>query len=757
MSTFDSTREKLKDLLSSITTGKLQLPEFQRDWVWDDAHIRSLLVSIARSFPVGAIMLLEKGGEVRFAERPLEGVSFSGQIPPAETLILDGQQRLTTLTQALVGNGPVRTRDDKNVPINRYYYLDIAKAMEGGSNFVDEAAIVAVDEDHKLRKNFGREVVLDLSTPEFQYAAMHYPFSLVIQSEQSDRWEVGLLAHWQNDMARYQQYLAFRGKVLNAFRYYELPAIKLKKETSREGICLVFEKVNTGGVSLNAFELVTATYAADGYDLRKDWFGDKKANAIGRQGRLFTDHLLKGIEATDFLQAISILDTYERRQADLAGGKDRKQATAISAKKETMLALPLAAYNKWKDSVERGFLEAGKFLRGEQFYSKDLVPYRAQIVPMAALMARLGDEWRMTAINAKLQRWFWCGVFGELYGGASETRIANDFEDLIDWIAGAGGEPRTIVDAGFQPSRLDTMRTRLSAAYKGLQVLLLREGAKDFYYKQTIQQIDKDEANLDIHHVFPRRWCEQHGIPPRRYNSVINKTPISVKANRSIGGKAPSQYLQQIQAHPRVALAPDMMDEILRTHRIQPELLRGDNFEEFIDARRHALLDLIRQVTGNELLPTVNITEPDEDEEEELQQDEQEQNSGTVDTEQRIYDEAYWREKAYWTDDAAKALLGIVGPVLEQPKVKYLKNYVSVVDNGSTYFWLYKRTGGKSILNAWVGEHLLQEAQDMLSAKGMAHRLRKDHVLIPTDEKTLQDNSELFKNLAELVKRAWVM
>ena len=89
MGTFDSGKQGLTGLLDAAVAGKLQLPDFQRDWRWDDSHIRSLLTSIARRFPVGAIMLLEKGGNVRFAERPLQGVSFNGTAPVAEKLILN--------------------------------------------------------------------------------------------------------------------------------------------------------------------------------------------------------------------------------------------------------------------------------------------------------------------------------------------------------------------------------------------------------------------------------------------------------------------------------------------------------------------------------------------------------------------------------------------------------------------------------------------------------------------------------------------
>ena len=73
MNKFDSTKELLKDIINGIKNGKVQLPDFQRDWVWDDEHIRSLLVSVAKSFPVGAVMLLEKGKGVDLGYLPIAG------------------------------------------------------------------------------------------------------------------------------------------------------------------------------------------------------------------------------------------------------------------------------------------------------------------------------------------------------------------------------------------------------------------------------------------------------------------------------------------------------------------------------------------------------------------------------------------------------------------------------------------------------------------------------------------------------------
>jgi len=93
------------------TAGKIQLPDFQRGWIWDDNRIKGILASVAKSFPIGAIMLLETGNKnVRFKTKPVEGVKLDNEVKP-DLLILDGQQRLTSLYQTIVTNEVVTTRN----------------------------------------------------------------------------------------------------------------------------------------------------------------------------------------------------------------------------------------------------------------------------------------------------------------------------------------------------------------------------------------------------------------------------------------------------------------------------------------------------------------------------------------------------------------------------------------------------------------------------------------------------------------------
>ena len=590
MPNFDSTKLSLKSVLDQIMVGKIQLPDFQRGWIWDDFHIRSLLVSIARAFPVGSIVLLETGGDARFQVRLVEGVEGLSDGQGAELLILDGQQRLTSLIQALRLTKPVKTKQNRR-DVERFYYFDIETALQGNGSIED--AIVGVDGQRTLRSNFGRDIDLDLSSPEKEYEAFCFPCHQILNSNE---WEVGLWTHHPERFARYMQ---FRTTVLDRFRDYQLPIIKLFKENTKEAVCLVFEKVNTGGVPLSAFELITASFAADGFNLRDDWYGNPTKQIKGRKPQFASQPLLRDTGPTDFLQGVTVLYTYERRMADVANGLTGRETTAVSAKREHMLGLPLEAYLAWADKLTKGFFAADQFLRREGFHHPNYLPYRSQLVPLAAIMTLLGNRWLEPVIYDKLARWYWCGVLGELYGSAVESRIALDLQEVHAWIDRPDTpEPTTVVAAGFQASRLDTLRTRTSAAYRGLYVLLQRFGASDFFWKSRMVDLDRDEYRIDIHHIFPRAWCKQRRIPNKIYNAIVNKTPISYKANRKIGGRAPSYYVEQLRTDPQVQMTRTEQDEILATHLIDPALLRADDFKGFYQARKQALIGLIERAMG---------------------------------------------------------------------------------------------------------------------------------------------------------------
>jgi hypothetical protein len=140
------------------------------------------------------------------------------------------------------------------------------------------------------------------------------------------------------------------------------------------------------------------------------------------------------------------------------------------------------------------------------------------------------------------------------------------------------------------------MQTRNSAAYKGLMALLMKAGSHDFLSGDPIELSSYFDLSIDIHHIFPQDYCIKRGLKQQLWNSSVNKAPLSAKTNRAIGGRAPSEYLRSIERNHD--LSPNRLDEILRTHRIDPALLRADAFEEFIRDRASRLLDLISDAMG---------------------------------------------------------------------------------------------------------------------------------------------------------------
>jgi len=257
--------------------------------------------------------------------------------------------------------------------------------------------------------------------------------------------------------------------------------------------------------------------------------------------------VLFGVAATDFLQATALLHTKEHRLAAIAD-KSKKESDwpAVRATRQSLLDLPLAAYKKHRDDVRVGFERAAKFLRQQRIHRVLDLQYQTQLVPLAAIFAEIGDKAEHGTHMEKIARWYWCGVFGELYGSAVESRFAKDILEVPAWLDG-GAEPSTVKEGMLRADCLLTMRTRLSAAYKGLHAVLMREGARDFRSGQAFDQTVFFDEAVDIHHIFPKAWCEAQKLPEGVCDSVVNKTPLSYRTNRIIGGVAPSKYLDKLQ------------------------------------------------------------------------------------------------------------------------------------------------------------------------------------------------------------------
>lgn len=576
-STFRSGEPSLSDVLRDIHSGKIQLPDFQRGWVWDEDHIRSLIASISLSYPVGAIMLLETGGDgVKFQPRPIAGVQLSEPVEP-EHLILDGQQRMTSLYLSLRSGKPVDTKTEKGKKIKRVFYLNINSCLD---EFVDRIdAVVTLPPDRKLTSDFGRKVDLDLTSSDLEFEHGYFPLAVLFEQEKYNAWRRGYQKKFRNDDARLDQFDNFESNVLKRFNDYRIPSIELLKDTPKEAVCQVFEKVNTGGVTLTVFELVTAIFATDSFNLREDW--------TARKSRLENHSPLKAVDATNFLTACTLLAAYKRH---------RTTSSAISCKKKDVLKLSHDEYKNVADEIEAGLVKAARLLAREKIFDDNNLPYSTQLIPLSAICAHLGDRFEEDTVRQKLSRWFWCGVFGELYGGANESRYAFDVPEVIGWIDG-GDDPRTVRDANFDPVRLLSLQTRNSAAYKGVYALQMKAGSLDFLNSDPIEVTSYFDLAIDIHHVFPSSYCQKKNYPRQKWNSVVNKTPLSARTNRTIGGRAPSEYISALEGGNH-KLKAERVDELIASHRITPLLMRNDEFDLFIRDRARQLLDLIGGAMG---------------------------------------------------------------------------------------------------------------------------------------------------------------
>jgi hypothetical protein len=562
----DTNARPLKDLLSEIHNRTMALPDFQRDFVWDPGVTQELIVSIANNYPAGSLLRVRDTKRI-FAAREFEGA------PPLNGakhtfLVLDGQQRLTSLYQAFYGVGEHR------------YFLELKKLIDG-ADF--EEAIFHVRAKKlwaKTRENFevqANELLLPLSVLK-EGANGFGQWSLDVSRRLADKPRIEL-----------EDALAHIGKIWVQFiDKYEFPVVTLTENTDADALCTIFETLNRTGVKLTVFELLTARFWPESIRLRAMWDEAKKIYPIIEEFDVDPYYMLQGIS--------------------LACRK------FPSCKRSDVLTLAGEDINNWWARISQGMAWGLEILRDDcKVMLPKWLPYQTMLPTFAAVTAKTGIPKTAGAGSQRerLKQWFWCAVFGQAYESAPNSQSAKDVVEILRWLQG-GEQPETISNLKFDPKSLRDITPRQRSIYRGVICLILDtgKGARDFHTQSVITGKLMNEEGIDDHHIFPDGYLEQAGVTSSRLRDcVLNRTLIDRTTNQMISDRAPSDYLKEIKNTPGFPF-----EKVLESHCLpigdDSPLLR-DDFGEFLTWRQNQLWKKIQAATG---LKSATDLESDEEE-----------------------------------------------------------------------------------------------------------------------------------------------
>ena len=271
ITTFDVHKEAPLDLLRGIQLGRIQLPDFQRNWVWNNAQVCS---SVPLAYLVGGVILLQLGNPpVRFKPRPVKGVRLLPLTEPG-LLILNGQQRLITFFQALMTQKPLPIKDSNNrKPIRRWYYMDLHKALTYPP-LDREEAILSLSEDRHYRD--GTQTI-NWSTPEREYELGWFSLCRVFDYAS---WRSKYSKYWGYQVDKLALLNRFEAEVIRCFDHYHIPVIQLRQKLPKEAVCEVLQKLDTTGRDLTVFDLMSAACAADNFSQQLEQRGISPAQQL---------------------------------------------------------------------------------------------------------------------------------------------------------------------------------------------------------------------------------------------------------------------------------------------------------------------------------------------------------------------------------------------------------------------------------------------------------------------------------------------
>ena len=553
MSIYENVGEKsVRELVEDLHTNTTVLPEFQRDFVWAPAATVDLLISIASDYPAGNVLRVRDGNQI--ATRPVDSAPIPDREHRPTFLILDGQQRLTSLYHALHGRGDNR------------YFLNLRQAdmdpdltMELTLTFEDAATVVPALE----------------SNLQLQASERQLPLSVLCGREGGFwKWKDDVSGLLPEDERRDFDSLCRRlwdSKIKN-WEQYRFPVVTLKETTSLEALCTIFETLNMTGVKLGVFELMTAKAWKFEINLREMWDNARDE---------YPEFEVYEVPPYQVLQSLALV-------------------TRGSCARKDILSLTKQDFdNHWNTIVNQTYEGLIHLSTRCGVMSRRWLPTPSIMGPLAAILyfASSAQGPERGRRQQQVSRWLWCSIFSRRYEAAANTRAEKDVNDMKAWFDN-GPIPEVIQQFHFDPVILKQTHKPASPIYKGVICLTLSTNPKalDFHTNGEITEILVRSGRIEDHHLFPKRFLKNAlGITKKeKINCVLNRTLIHEETNRAIAGRAPSRYLNEICEEFDV-------DTVLKSHLIPTgaeSSLRRDDFDKFIKDRQSLVLAEIRRVTG---------------------------------------------------------------------------------------------------------------------------------------------------------------
>ncbi|MBM3788625.1 MAG: DUF262 domain-containing protein [Acidobacteria bacterium] len=549
----------VEELVGMIERGELRLPEMQRRYVWRSTRVRDLLDSLYRGYPSGAILLWETDGAV-----PLQEFAVEQQKNPYEStrLLLDGQQRLTSLSAVIRGE-QVSVRGRKK-PIELLFNLDhpeqlavVTEVNEDGDDEADDDELIddeADSSEDELQKRFDRMTFV-VGTRKLEQLPQWVKVTEVFKTD-SDAPFLKRAGVSGFEDPRYEKY-SQRLSRLRGIRKYVYRMDVLERKLSYDEVTEIFVRVNSLGAKLRSSDLALAQITAK-------WRG-----------------ALKTFQA---FQAQCVKAGF-----DLDLGLHLKNLVAFATGQSRFLTvggLPLEVLQQaWRECVP-GMEFALNFLRSNAGIDSPALLSSPFLLVALGYYGHKRNYHIVPEESQQLRYWVLvANAKGRYSRGSSETLLDQDLATLRD-----GGGANELTDRlRLQVGRLDVApeelegRNQRSALFKTMFLAFRAAGAKDWRSNLAIA-LDHSGSNhrLQFHHIFPKAALKS-SYTQREADDIANLAFIGGKTNRQISDKPPAQYFPPLIE--RSGRSP-FETQCIPT---EPTLLVAERYKDFLAERRKAV------------------------------------------------------------------------------------------------------------------------------------------------------------------------